>query len=225
MSSTIQEIQVTVIQKRIRHMYIRIHRDRSVVVTAPLFMKRADIRRFVEDRRPWLEKHLAAMAAPVQYQYVDGESHYVLGRPAELVLRRGKQTEVHFSDGKIHMTIAPGIRNRNKVYAAWAGEELGRLTAGLCQKWAPVMGVTYSSITIKNVKSRWGSCNVRTGALTFALDLITKPLPCIEAVVVHELNHRLEKGHTKRFHALMAHWLPDYKERSKRLDTFPREFM
>lgn len=48
---------------------------------------------------------------------------------------------------------------------------------------------------------------------------------CIEGVVVHELNHLLEKGHTRRFHDLMAHWVPDYKERQKILSRSPREFI
>jgi predicted metal-dependent hydrolase len=87
------------------------------------------------------------------------------------------------------------------------------------------MMVRPTSVTVKVMKSRWGSCNVKTGALCFALDLVTKPEPCIESVVVHELNHLLETGHTPRFHALMAHWLPDYKERTKILTAWPREFI
>lgn len=61
------------------------------------------------------------------------------------------------------------------------------------QKWAETMGVFPGDITIRKMKGRWGSCNVKTGELCFALDLITKDGACIEGVVVHELNHLLER--------------------------------
>ena len=74
------------------------------------------------------------------------------------------------------------------------------------------------------MRGRWGSCDLRTGALTFALDLSAKPVACIESVAVHELNHLLEGPHSVRFRRLMTRWLPDWKARKERLTSFPREF-
>ena len=104
-------------------------------------------------------------------------------------------------------------------------EELQKVIEKYIKIWAPRMGVNPSSFNIRILKSRWGSCNVATGELTFALDLITKPEECIESVVVHELNHLLDTGLTPRFHALMARWLPDYKVRTMKLYEYPREFI
>lgn len=220
------DIPVTIIRKRMKNMYIRIRRDRTVLVTAPRSAREEDIRRFVERERGWLEKHLTAMPEEPVYRYVDGESHYYLGQVVTLSVRQGGKTDVAFDSaaGRIVMTLSPQVQYPARVYARWAARSLMDMLDGLCRKWAPVMGVVYRSISIRNMKTRWGSCNVGTGALHFSLDLITKPPGCIEEVVVHELNHLLEPSHNARFHRLMAAWLPDYRERNRLLQHFPREF-
>lgn len=64
-----------------------------------------------------------------------------------------------------------------------------------------------------------------TGRFSFALDLVTKPKECIEAVVVHELCHLFAAGHSADFYALMEKYLPDYKERGRLLSSLPRELV
>ena len=106
---------------------------------------------------------------------------------------------------------------------AW-GEQLRPILVCLVQKWAAVMQVHPSELAIKNMTSRWGSCNFRNGKLSFALDLAAKPEDLIESVVIHELTHLLEPSHNQRFQQLMASWDKEYRSKRKRLNHFPREF-
>ncbi len=85
-------------------------------------------------------------------------------------------------------------------------------------KWEPVMGVHCLRWTIRDMKSRWGSCTVAKKTIRMNLQLAKKPAECVEYVVVHELTHLLEPSHNERFHAYMARFLPDYKERKRRLE-------
>ena len=95
----------------------------------------------------------------------------------------------------------------------------------LLEKWEPVMGVRARKLAYRNMKSRWGSCRRVTGRFSFALDLVTKPKECIEAVVVHELCHLFIAGHGPDFYARMETYLPDYKERDRLLASLPRELI
>ena len=173
----------------------------------------------------WIREKLAQMPAIPCYTYDSGEKHFFLGREYPIVYERGPVSFVSVKEGKLCLTISPRTKDRPRAYRNLMKEELRKVIETYIEIWAPRMGVQPSSLTIRILKSRWGSCNVRTGELSFALDLITKPGECIESVVVHELNHLLETGHTRRFHALMARWLPDYKERTKKLYDYPREFI
>ena len=94
-------------------------------------------------------------------------------------------------------------------------EQISRFAA----KWEPVMGVHCERWSIRDMKSRWGSCTVTKKTIRLNLQLAKKPEECVEYVVVHELTHLLEPSHNARFHAYMKTYLPDYKERKRRLEN------
>lgn len=75
--------------------------------------------------------------------------------------------------------------------------------------YAPKVGVTYGRITIRNQRSRWGSCSSK-GNLNFNCLLMLAPMEVIDSVVVHELCHRLEMNHSRRFYEHVLRVYPDY---------------
>ena len=82
--------------------------------------------------------------------------------------------------------------------------------------WSRVMGLVPTGVKITTAQKRYGSCSGKT-SLCFSCFLMQKPEAAIELVVVHELCHIREKNHGPRFYALLAQYLPDYKEREKLL--------
>ena len=77
-------------------------------------------------------------------------------------------------------------------------------------------GISYGRITIRNQKTRWGSCSSR-GNLNFNCLLMLAPPEVIDYVVVHELAHIRHHDHSAAFYAEVAKVMPDYKERRKLL--------
>ncbi|MDD7728044.1 MAG: SprT family zinc-dependent metalloprotease [Clostridia bacterium] len=75
--------------------------------------------------------------------------------------------------------------------------------------YAQKVGVSYGKITIRNQKSRWGSCSSK-GNLNFNCLLMLTPPEVIDSVVVHELCHRKEMNHSDRFYAEVLRVFPDY---------------
>ena len=75
--------------------------------------------------------------------------------------------------------------------------------------YAKVIGVTYGRITIRNQKTRWGSCSSK-GNLNFNCLLMLTPKEVIDSIVVHELCHRIEMNHSKRFYELVLNAFPEY---------------
>lgn len=82
------------------------------------------------------------------------------------------------------------------------------------RQYAAVLGVTYGRITIRNQKTRWGSCSSK-GNLNFNCLLTQVPEPVLDYVIVHELCHRKEMNHSESFWRMVESVLPDYKERRK----------
>lgn len=75
--------------------------------------------------------------------------------------------------------------------------------------YAPLVGVTYGRITIRNQKTRWGSCSAK-GNLNFNCLLMLTPPEVIDSVVVHELCHRLQMNHSDRFYREVRRVYPEY---------------
>ena len=84
--------------------------------------------------------------------------------------------------------------------------------------FAPLVGVTYGRITVRNQRTRWGSCSSK-GNLNFNCLLMLAPPGILDYVVVHELCHRKVMNHSPKFWAEVAKVMPDYKERQKWLRT------
>lgn len=88
----------------------------------------------------------------------------------------------------------------------------------LVKKWEPIMQVNVSGITIRQMKTRWGSCNVKTHHININLALLKKPTECLEYVVVHEMTHILEPSHNQVFWGYMTQFYPDWKRVRKYLN-------
>lgn len=82
--------------------------------------------------------------------------------------------------------------------------------------FAKRMGVDYGRITIREQKTRWGSCSSK-GNLNFNWKLVLLAPELLDYVVVHELAHRREMNHSKNFWKIVEAELPDYRERRRRL--------
>ncbi len=88
------------------------------------------------------------------------------------------------------------------------------LIPGRVETYAKIMGVTYGKISIRNQVSRWGSCSSK-GNLNFNCLLLLCPKEVLNYVVVHELCHRKEMNHSKKFWQLVERFCPEYEQHKK----------
>ena len=112
--------------------------------------------------------------------------------------------------------IAEGLAVQN-AYPPFTAEEVRAMAdAALADipkrvaHFAPIVGVTYGRITIRNQRTKWGSCSSK-GNLNFNCLLMLAPPEVLDYVVIHELCHRRQMNHSPRFWAEVARICPDYQ--------------
>lgn len=93
-----------------------------------------------------------------------------------------------------------------------AMKRLGAMVEPMIERHAKVMGVSPATVSYKPMISRWGMCKVKDRSICYSTYLLLLPDWCVEHVVVHELCHLLEPSHNARFHALMDHFYPQWRE-------------
>lgn len=90
--------------------------------------------------------------------------------------------------------------------------------------YAPLIGVNYGKITIRNQKTRWGSCSAN-GNLSFNCLLTAMPLEVLDSVVVHELCHLKQMNHSKAFYSEVYRAFPEYDRWTKWLKENGRDYI
>lgn len=138
--------------------------------------------------------------------FVEKNTEWILRARMEMELKRDRQQEiVKQYDIPDYETLTPMEKNKIRRHF------MERL-----KFYAPQMGVTYGSITIRNQKGRWGSCSSK-GNLNFNYRLHYLPQELMDYVVVHELAHRVHMNHSREFWTLVGQYHKEYKESKSRL--------
>jgi len=99
-------------------------------------------------------------------------------------------------------------------------DEIREVVLAICERVYPYFakkGIAYPKIKFRKMVSRWGSCQVLKGILTFSTNLVYVPQQCVEYVVLHEFTHFLQANHSDKFYAELAKVCPDWKMRRKEL--------
>jgi predicted metal-dependent hydrolase len=156
------------------------------------------------------------------------------GLPPELVVRpratlAAIQEAIDFHKGWLERQLAKAVEPRLGLERLRLTEEQGRREARarislIAQSEAAALGVAYSRLTVRDQRSRWGSCSSK-GALNFNWRLVLAPHDVLDYVVVHEICHLVELNHGPRFWRLVERRRPNYRDSKRWLDEHGWEIL
>jgi hypothetical protein len=226
-------LPIEVIRKKtLKNLYIRVNPpEGNVTVSTPTELSDEDIKLFVLKKLPEITKvrdRMLAQERQSKREYVSGESHYLWGKPYRLqVVYEGTQYKIVKSPTKIIMTVPEGTNGeaRERLFTEWYRQELKRVLEPVIIRCEKKTGVHADEFRIKNMKTRWGTCNIEKRRIWINLQLAKKPMECLDYVVIHELVHLLETNHTHRFHSLVEEYCPTWREAKKLLTIMPLDYM
>ena len=215
----IGDIPIEVTRKRIKHVHLRVHPPNGrVTISAPRSARLQVVEAFAATRLEWIRRQqdrVRGQAREAPRRYEQGESHYLWGRRHVLsVVERDGRQGVTLDDRRITLFIQPGsdVARRTDVIHAWHKSILRATLPALIPKWEQRLELRLTAYHLRRMKTRWGSCNHRTGHIRLNTELVTKPACLLEYVLVHEMVHLIVPNHGARFVALMNEHYPSWRE-------------
>jgi predicted metal-dependent hydrolase len=174
---------------------------------------------FLTKKRPWIRSKVAEIQRIPPHrskELVSGESFPYLGRHYRLKVQEGHQVGVCLSGGYLRATIRPNEQGEQREariqqylqswYRTSAMERLQEKTT----RYAKQIGVSPTGLSIRNFRSRWGSCDKR-GQVVFNWNIIKAPHSIVDYVVIHELCHLIHPNHSPTFWKEVNKHDADYK--------------
>ena len=163
---------------------------------------------------------------------IKGDGQVIVRAPSRMskreidrfVIEKADWIEKHLSTVQKRQAARPAIKKLTAAEIRALADAALEDFPERARRFAPRVGVTYGRITIRNQKTRWGSCSSK-GNLNFNCLLMLAPPEVRDYVVVHELCHRLEMNHSARFWAEVERVVTEYKVRLKWLKEHGTELM
>lgn len=211
------EYQIT--RKRIKNFILRIYPDLKIAVSASISASDRDIEKFISSKREWIEKTLEKIKSRQENLKTKKEKGInILGREVELRIISSDLKRIRLTENSLYIYTNESSKSFiEKILLDWKIEKLKEILEKYLEKYTTLLETKIDYYKIKKLSSAWGIYHKRENYISFNFDLIEKEESLIEYVVLHELCHIFHMDHQKGFWSLVEKYMPDYKERRKKL--------
>jgi predicted metal-dependent hydrolase len=201
--------------RRARRYILRVQPDGSLRVTVPRGGSRRQAEAFIRENRRWIEgerSRVRVQHAPREWE--DGTAFMFRGRFVTLTVDEPAGV-VRYADRRIPLDGSMSLRTlvEDDLRSVARAELVPRLYDLAAQN-----GLEVSRVSIRNQRSRWGSC-ARTGQIALNFRLVQMPEQVRDYVLVHELMHLRQQNHSRRFWRLVEAVCPAFREAERWLRT------
>jgi predicted metal-dependent hydrolase len=227
----IDGLLVHLVQKRIRHVTIRVYPPEGLIrVSAPLSLSQEGILKSILPRLDWMkiqQARILKLSEQTREDTTRGPMRYYLGTryPFEVVEHDDAHSALVEVSGTLKLYTK---KNQSAARQKLALKEAYRKALSehlvlFLDRWSLILGVHAKTWTIKQMKTKWGSCHIQDRKIIFNLELAKHSLASIEYVVAHELIHLIEPSHNARFKRFMTEAIPNWKILKAELQKIPVE--
>ena len=218
-------MEYSLIKKDVKNINIRITEDGEITVSAPIRVAAKVIDEYVESKAEWIFRKMADVERRRECLpddgFYEGKTLYYLGNEYVLRLEKGRKFEVEMTDDEIIVYSRDGDENLKPKYINWLMEKAQPVFEDSIERMMELVkeyNIEKPEFYIRNMKSRWGSCNNDKKRIGLNVQLMKADTECIDKVVLHELIHFICFDHSSNFYAIMDKSMPDWKERKIVLD-------
>ncbi|MBP1167644.1 putative metal-dependent hydrolase [Chryseobacterium sp. PvR013] len=223
----IGSVDIEVTFKAIKNLHLSVHPPYGkVTIASPDFYDLEKIKIYAATKLGWIKREQDKIRSQEREEpksMITQESHQFLGKRYLLKVIEANRPKLILKHNTIELYAIPNatLEQKHNTLYNWYKRELEAKIGNSITDYAKVMNITDVNFGIRKMKTKWGSCSIEKRMLWFNIELVKKPIDCIEYIVVHELVHLLERNHNKNFIILMDRFLPNWRMQKKILNELP----
>lgn len=215
---------IRVERKNIKNITLKVKPTCEVILTVPLDTDDKHIEYILKKRNDWISKKIDFFQLNNKIEnkeYVSGESFKYLGKNYRLKVIQSDIENVKLLRGYIQIFIKDktDLKRKQKLLNSWYMNKAEDYFEKIVEKYKPIIKKEVKNIRIRQMKTRWGSCNFSKGYINLNSELIKKSKESIEYVVFHELTHLIYDNHSREFYNYLDTYMPDWKQRKEKLEN------
>ena len=210
-------------RKKVKNINLRIYPDRRIFISAPVNLDSAYIENFIKSKKTWIDKiqkKLDELPKEEALLYISGERILYLGVSFCLEVVLGRENKV-FLDKVNKKLVLQVVKDdyelKSRFIEKWYFEKAKSLFPKIMDRYLLLLNEKINHLSVKKMKTRWGSCNYRKRYINLSTELVKKPIECIEYVALHEIAHLRHPNHSRDFYHHIEKYMPDYKKREEAL--------
>ena len=212
-----------IVYKPVKTISLKVKPTLEIVLTVPTDTTRDKIDHVLKKRYEWVLMQLdyfRKFQQPTK-ELVSGESFAYLGRNYRLKISTAAKESVKLIGGYLHVNLSDKTNHdkKNQLIERWYKEKAEDYFKRVIAKYTKIVKQEVAKVSIRKMKTRWGSCNPKKSYINLNLDLIKKHAFAIEYVIFHELVHLIHYNHDQKFYHYLATHMPDWKIRKLKLET------
>jgi len=215
--------EIQIIKKEVKNITLKVKPSGEVSITTPKHTSSEHIEHILNKRAKWVKKKQEFFANfhNTSKEYVSGEDFKYLGRSYRLKVIESKEEKVKLQRGylEVYVKNKNDLVKKQKLVYEWYYERALLHFFNILQEYNKIVKQEIKDIKIRQMKTRWGSCNVHKSYINLNIELIKKSRESIEYVIFHELTHLIHSNHSKEFYNYLALYMPDWEERKRRLES------
>lgn len=197
---------------------LQIEPSGTAKLTCPKGASLHSLNKWLKEMEPWLKKQFSKVQEYQKKfppkQFVNGESFEFLGKSYLLEKQWAEITRAQFTPDQrllVQLNLQSRMRDVKKlVHDCYLREARGRIPSQI-ERWSNKMGLYPRDLSLRNQKTRWGSCSAR-GHISINWRLIAAPQQIIDYVIIHELAHLKHPNHSLQFWTLVEQFAPEWRK-------------
>lgn len=199
--------------KNIKSITLRVDKNGIVKVSAPRRVSRAHIDNFVEKHKEWIARKIEGTQ-----KYTDGAIVKYFGESYILQVRIAQKNSIVesqnlFGEKTLEIALARlDSANIKKMIFKWYRQKSQNLIDSTIARYKSAINRDVRRISLREMTTKWGSCNYRNATISLNIALFRKPQICIEYVLLHELVHLIHPNHGAGFYAMLGEIMPHWRE-------------